>query len=489
MAIGETDIRNIVEEVIDRLLTDHKYRESVAVNLSKVSKSKESANVSNSNFKGVFETIDQAVKAASEAFRALNAMTLEQRKEIIEAIRKVGIDNARTFSDMTRKETKMGRLDDKIAKHYSSSLKTPGIEDLYPKAWSGDNGLTIVEMAPWGVIAAVTPSTHPVPTLINNSISMISAGNSVVFAPHPASKRVFAFALSKLNEAIIASGGPENLITTTFEPTIESANQLFYHPGVKLLVVTGGPGVVKAAMQVPKKAIAAGPGNAPVLIDETADIPQAVSDIIEGGAFDNNLLCIAEKEIFVVESVFNVFMKEMEAQGQVRIDKGQIETLTKHAFIHDEKSKEPLLNRELVGKNASFLAELIGLKIDDSIRLLFGETDHNHPFVMEEQMMPFMPIVRVPDVETGIKLSLKAERGFLHTALIHSRNIANMHEMAKRVDTTIFVKNGPCLAGLGVGGEGTLSFTIATPTGEGVTTARTFTRLRRCTLKRYFRII
>lgn len=485
--ISDNEIKTIAEQVVDRLLREYKFRENET---PKISPAESQTRTSAANkLRGVFETIDEAVKASTEAYRALSSISLEQRGAIIEAIRKVGVNNARLFSEMTVKETGMGRVEDKIAKHYGSSLKTPGIEDLHPQAWSGDNGLTLVEMAPWGVIGAVTPSTHPVPTLINNSISMIAAGNTVVFAPHPASKRVFAFALDKVNEAIISAGGPENLITTTYEPTIESANTMFYHKDIKLLTVTGGPGVVNAAMKVPKKAIVAGPGNPPVVVDETADIPQAVADIVEGASFDNNMLCIAEKEIFVVESVFNVFMREMEAQGQVRLDKGQIQTLAESAFIQKDKNKEPVLNRELVGKNASVLAERAGLKISDSVRTIYGETDAEHIFVMEEQMMPFLPIVRVPDVETGIKLSLIAERNYLHTALMHSRNIANMHNMAKRMNTTIFVKNGPCLAGLGVGGEGTLSFTIATPTGEGVTSAKTFVRLRRCALKRYFRIV
>jgi aldehyde dehydrogenase len=277
-------------------------------------------------------------------------------------------------------------------------------------------------------------------------------------------------------------------LTTTAEPSIEGAQELFYHPETRVLVVTGGPGVVKAAMKVPKKVIAAGPGNPPVVVDETADIRQAVADIIEGAGFENNILCVGEKEIFVVNSVFDLFMREMSLAGMVLLERNQIETLAKLAFLPG-RDGEPLLNRELVGRNASVLAEKLGINISDDIRLLYGETDANHIFVMEEQMMPFLPIVRVPDAKRGIDLAIAAEGQRYHTAMIHSRNIENMHDMARRVNTTIFIKNGSCLAGLGVGGEGTLSFTIATPTGEGVTTARTFTRRRRCALKRYFHIV
>jgi aldehyde dehydrogenase len=484
--MNENQIRGIVEQVLKKMMTGEA-RLAPGAAQSVVPPSPKPASTPLKG-RGVFETVDQAVKAAGEAFRVLNSISLERRGAIIAAIRKWGTANARDIAEQTLKETGMGRLEDKLNKMFSSSERTPGLEDLQIQAWSGDYGLTTEEMAPYGVIAAVTPSTHPVPTLINNAISMITAGNSVVFAPHPAAKNVFLRALDGINEAIMNAGGPENLLTTTAEPSIEGAQELFYHAETRLLVVTGGPGVVKAAMKVPKKVIAAGPGNPPVVVDETADIRQAVADIIEGAGFDNNILCTGEKEIFVVNSVFDLFMREMSLAGMVLLERNQIETLAKLAFLPG-KGGEPILNRELVGRNASVLGERIGINVSDDIRLLFGETDANHIFVMEEQMMPFLPIVRVPDAKRAIDLAIAAEGQRYHTAMIHSRNITNMHDMARRVNTTIFIKNGSCLAGLGVGGEGTLSFTISTPTGEGVTTARTFTRRRRCTLKRFFHIV
>ncbi len=486
--LNESQLRGIVEEVLQKMMTGE---QTVAPGAARTVIPQPALAPATSYVprgRGIFDTVDKSVAAATEAFRVLNASTLEQRGKIIAAIRKCGTDNAREFAMRTIQETGMGRLEHKLNKMFSASERTPGIEDLETRAWSGDNGLTTVEMAPYGVIAAVTPSTHPVPTLINNTISMVAAGNAVVFAPHPAAKNVFLYAIGLINDAIVAAGGPENLLTTVAEPSIQSAQELFNHPDIPLLVVTGGPGVVKAAMKVSKKVIAAGPGNPPVVVDETADIHQAVADIIEGGSFDNNILCTSEKEIFVIDSVFDLFMREMALQGMVRLERPQIDALTKEAFIPG-KGAEPVLNRELVGRNASVLAERIGLKISDDVLLLYGETDVDHPFVMEEQMMPFIPVVRVPDAKRAIELAVRAEGKRFHTALIHSRNIANMHGMACRVNTTIFVKNGSCLAGLGVGGEGTLSFTIATPTGEGVTTARTFTRSRRCALKRYFHIV
>ncbi|MBN2290327.1 MAG: aldehyde dehydrogenase EutE [Candidatus Glassbacteria bacterium] len=434
---------------------------------------------------GVFDTVDQAVAAAGKAFADFHKLSHETRRNIIQAVREVGISGAQDFARRTLEETGMGRFEDKVQKHLLVSRLTPGPEIIEQKAWSGDFGLTVDERAPYGVIGAVLPSTHPVPTMINNSISMVSAGNSVVFAPHPGAKKVSRYALQILNRAIVSAGGPANLITTVVEPSIAAAGELFKHPDVRLLCVTGGPGVVAAAMKSNKRVIAAGPGNPPVVVDETADPDHAARSIIAGASFDNNIICIAEKEIIVVEKAADHLIAALERAGAVRLDSKQVERLSAEAFHPEDDGagcSRPVLNRKLVGKNASVLAEICGLKLGDEVRLLFGETTADCPFVREEQMMPFIPLLRVPDVEAAIGLAVEVERGFHHTAVMHSLNVENLTAMGRRCNTTIFVKNGPSSAGLGIGGEGFLSFSIASPTGDGITTALTFTRQRRCTM-------
>jgi len=437
---------------------------------------------------GIFQDMEACIEAAEMAQRALMELTLEKRKEIVEAIRRVGVEYAEDFSQRTWEETGMGRVRDKIVKHRIAATLTPGMEDLETHAWSGDHGLATVEMAPYGVIGAITPSTHPVPTMLNNAIGMIAAGNSVVFNHHPGAKRVAAYGLRKINQGIVAAGGPPNLLTAVEHPTIETGKVLFTHPKIKLLMVTGGPGVVKVAMASGKKTIAAGPGNPPVVVDETADIPKAARDMVEGATFDNNILCIAEKEIFVVEPVADRLKEELLRNDCFELDRAQIDALAEKAFQKTEAGHY-VVSRQLVGRDAAVLAREIGVTVDPSVRLLIGETDPDHLFVQEEQMMPFLPMVRVRDVEEAITLAIRAEHGYGHTALMHSRNVENMSNMAKRVNTAIFVKNGPSSAGLGVGGEGFTSFSIAGPTGEGITSARTFTRQRRCVLVDYFRIV
>ncbi|MFA6111279.1 MAG: aldehyde dehydrogenase family protein [Candidatus Latescibacterota bacterium] len=437
---------------------------------------------------GVFATVDEAVQAATRAQRELVAMSLAERRRIIEALRQATRGNAPDFAQRTVAETGMGRIEDKIQKHYAAADLTPGIEDLEATSWTGDHGLTVVEMAPYGVIGAVTPVTHPVPTLANNSICIISAGNSVVFNVHPGAKNVSAHAARIFNAAMVAAGAPPNLIAAVAEPTIETAQQLFTHPGIRVLLVTGGPGVARVAMSSPKKAIVAGPGNPPVVVDETADLEKAARSIIDGGAFDNNILCIGEKQVFVVEKVADELKRLMVQYSAYELEPGQIDQLAGHAFVTG-KDGHPQVNRELVGRSAWVLAERIGVKLDESLRLLIGETDASHVFVGEEQMMPFVPIIRVPNVDQAIRAAVISEHGYRHTAIIHSRNVESMHHMARAVDTTLFVKNGASVAALGIGGEGFGSFSIAGLTGEGVTSPRTFTRQRRCALVDYFRII
>lgn len=428
---------------------------------------------------GIFDDVNRAVEAAKNAQKKWNDVAKTDKENIITALRNCMHSYAEDFSQRAVAETGMGRVKDKIIKHHNAATHTPGLEDLETRSWSGDKGLVYEDYAPYGVAAAVTPSTHPVPVLFNSMVMLIAAGNSVVFNVHPAAKKLSSYALEKFNEVIYNNGGPKNLACMLREPTIDGAEQLFSHPDVKLIVATGGPSLVNAAFKAGKKVIAAGPGNPPVLVDETADIKNAVKCIIEGGSFDNNILCIAEKEVFVVEPVFDKFMLEMERQGSVLLKMPRIKELGAKVFSVNSNN-EISINREFIGKNASVLASAIGLNISDDVRLLFGECETTCKWVKEEQMMPFMPILKVSSFEEGVELSVKFEHGYGHTAIIHSKNLDNITKFTKALDVDIVVVNGSSLAGLGGNsGEGYFSHTIASPTGEGICTPRNFARVRR----------
>jgi acyl-CoA reductase-like NAD-dependent aldehyde dehydrogenase len=433
---------------------------------------------------GVFTCPDEAVAAARDAFEQLSERTIEDRKRVIDHIRRISIDNCVELGTMEMQETKIGRLVHKIEKLKTLGERTPGVEFMRSEVFSGDHGLAVIEHAPFGVIGAITPVTHSLPTITGNAVSMLAAGNTVVVNPHPSGKKVAAEGVRRFNQAIHSDLGIDNLICVIAEPTLESANALFAHRGINMICVTGGPAVARAALKSGKRAVVAGPGNPPVVVDETADLDNAARCIIRGGSYDNNLLCIAEKEVFVVSSVFDAMLAAMERAGAVRLNAREVDTLTKNAIVQvgEGEHKHDAPSKDFLGQDAAVLAKGAGKSISDKVELIFGETDLANSFVPVEQMMPFVPFVRCRNVEEAIERAKEAEHGFRHTSIIHSNNVKNMTRMGRVMDTTLFVKNGPCMASLGLGGEGYLSFSIAGPTGEGVTTPLTFTRERRCSL-------
>src|ERR1043165_3595556 len=438
---------------------------------------------------GVFGTVAEAVQAAGVAQKQFVALPLATRAKILEAMRASMLDNGDMLAKAAHDETGYGRYEDKIVKNRLVTEKTPGLEDLAPIATSGDRGLTLVEPAPFGVIGAITPVTNPTSTIICNSIGMLAAGNSVVFNVHPYAKNCCIQTIALLNKAIVGAGGPANVLTGVANPTIESAQELMKDRGVRLVVVTGGPDVVKTAMQSGKRAICAGPGNPPVVVDETADIDKAARDIVLGASTDNTIICTDEKETFAVASIADALMASMARQNAVVLPSNRLPELERVVFAEMKGPRQKArLNKDLIGKNANVILGKLGITAPDSVRLVVVEVNEDHPLLWTEQMMPVMPVCRVPNATRAIDLAVEVEGGNRHTAIMHSKNLDNLSRMAKLCDCSIFVKNARSQAGLGLDGEGYCSFTIASPTGEGMTGPRSFSRWRRCVLVDHFRI-
>ena len=497
-AVNETLIRDVVAEVLGRLNGAPASARAVTPapaapkqDCGCNGKSHSTATPARRGNLGVFEDANEACVAAQEAFVQLQKKGVAARVKIVEIVKSMAEANAEPWGKIELEETKIGRLDHKIAKLEIIKL-VPGVEWLRPDGRSGDHGITLEEYTPFGVVGAVTPSTHSIPTLSGNIVNIVAAGNAVVFNAHPAAAKCAAIAVRAYNEAIYRETGIENIVTMIKTPSMESFSAMCKHEAVRLLLVTGGPGVVKAAMQTGKRAICAGPGNPPVYVDDTACLKRAAKAIIDGAAFDNNLLCIGEKEVFALDRIADKLMAQMEQSGAVRLNNAQLDALTKAAFTFKPGEgggcPHASVNKDFIGKDPIVLAKAAGVNIPSGTQLLFAETDANHPFVVEEQMMPFLPIVRVKNLEEGIAHSLEAEHNYKHTSIIHSHDVEAMTAMGRALDTTLFIKNGPCMAGLGLGGEGYLSYSIATPTGEGVTNPKTFTRVRRCVMVDNLRI-
>lgn len=493
--VNEALIRDVVAEVLSRLGQGAKPAGGATSGTCSVAAGGgRGGGVARLGFRGkfgVFADADEACQAAHEAFQQLSEKGVAGRVKVIEIVKRLCETNASEWGRIELEETKIGRLDHKIEK-LKAQRGIPGVEFLQPYGLSGDHGITLEEYAPFGVVGAVTPSTHSIPTMACNIISLAAAGNSAVFNAHPAAYKCAVTAARVFNEAIYRELAIENLACIVEPPTLESFSAIGKNEHVKLLCVTGGPGVVKAAMASGKRAVCAGPGNPPVLVDGTSCLTNAAKCVVYGASYDNNLLCIGEKEVYVLEPFFDKFMAALEKNGAYRLSASQVEALEKAAFVFPPGQgagcPHPVVNRDLVGRDPAVLAKAAGVTIPPGTQLLVAETSADHLFVEEEQMMPFLPIVRVKTVEEGIALAKKAEHGYKHSAIIHSHDVSNMTAMARALETTLFVKNGSCLAGLGSGGEGYANFSIATTTGEGICNPRTFTRVRRCVMVDKLRI-
>ena len=476
--ISEAQVSQLVEDLVRKF-----QQEPVAA----VPKSHPAPVAGVSPEEGVFATVDQAVEAAFHAYQAFSEVSLERRKVFIEAIRQAAVAHAEEYARLNVEETKFGRAEHKVQKIMAAARKTPGVEDLHTDVCTGDHGMTLIEAAPFGVIGAVTPCTNPVSTVVNNSISIISAGNTVTFNPHPTAKNISNLTVRTLNRALIHAGSQMPLIYSVADPTLETSQALMKHPRVRMLLITGGGPVVKLAMTSGKRVVAAGPGNPPVIVDDTADIEKAARCIVTGASFDNNVLCTAEKEVLVFENVADRLIAAMQGHGARLIGREQVDRMTPILSEPGEPYPHPV--RKFIGQNAGVLLKQIGITAGDEIRLVICETPFEHPLVQAEMLMPILPIVRVRDLDEALDKAIKAEHGNKHSAMMHSQNITNMSRVAREIETTIFVKNASSFAGLGIGGEGFTTLSIAGPTGEGLTSAKTFTRQRRCVLADAFRIV
>lgn len=455
MPINEELLQNIVQEVVAKL----EIRKDAATK------------------HGVFEEMTEAIEAAKKAQQIVKRMTMDQREKIISAIRKKTKEQAEVMARMGVEETGMGNVGDKILKHHLVAEKVPGTEDIKTEAYSGDRGLTLIEMGPFGVIGAITPCTNPSETVLCNTIGMLAGGNTVVFNPHPAAIQTSIYAVNLINEASLEAGGPDNIAVTVRKPTMDSSNVMMKHPDIPLIAATGGPGVVTAVLSSGKRGIGAGAGNPPALVDETADISKAARDIVNGCTFDNNLPCIAEKEVVAVSEITDELLHYMQTeQGCYQISQEEQQKLTELVL------KGGRLNRKCVGRDAKTLLEMIGVSVPDGIRCIIFEGPKEHPLIAEELMMPILGIVRAKDFEDAVEQALWLEHGNRHSAHIHSKNVDRITHYARTLDTAILVKNGPSYAALGFGGEGFCTFTIASRTGEGLTSASTFTKRRKCVM-------
>lgn len=433
---------------------------------------------------GIFAYVNDAVLSALGAYSIYSKLTLNERSEIIKEIKEKLLASITEIAVMTVEETGMGNIQDKIEKLTLAINKTPGTEDLITEVKTGDNGMTLYELSSYGVICAIHPCTNPCATLISNTIGMLAAGNAVVHCPHPRAIKVSKYVTEIINTSIRKKCGIDNLVVTLNESSMDHTNEIMMHPDIAMIVTTGGINVLRQAMSSGKKVIGAGPANPTTIVDETADIRKAARDIVKGASFDNNVMCISEKSIVAVSSIADTLINELIKNEVYYVNNN--EEMLKLSLV--TLTNDLNINKALEGKSANDILKAAGINCDRNIKLIVVETIKEHPFVTVEMLMPLIPLVKAHDFESAIDIALEVEQGFKHTATIHSQSIERLNIAAKVMQTSVFVKNGASLVGIGVNGEGDTSFTIATATGEGTTTARHFARRRRCTLTNGFSI-
>ena len=427
---------------------------------------------------GIFTDMNAAIEASQKAQKIVRNLSMDQREKIISIIRKKTHEQAEIMARMAVDETGMGNVPHKILKHHLVADKVPGTEDITTEAYSGDRGLTLVELGPFGVIGAITPCTNPSETVLCNAIAMIAGGNTVVFNPHPQAIKTSIYAINLINEASLEAGGPDNVACTVEAPTLATSDIMMHHPAIQLIAATGGPGVVTAVLSSGRKGIGAGAGNPPALVDETADIRKAAADIVNGCTFDNNLPCIAEKEIVAIQSIVDELLHYMvNEQGCYLASKEEQDKLIATVF-----TPKGGLNRKCVGRSAKVLLQMIGVEVPDNIRCITFIGEKEHRLIAEELMMPILGIVAAKDFDDAVEKAVWLEHGNRHSAHIHSKNVDRITKYAKAIDTAILVKNGPSYAALGFGGESICTFTIASRTGEGLTSPKSFCKKRRCVM-------
>ena len=477
MEIDEGRIQDIVSQVLQRLRdTD------AAADPSPPSTSVRPSVIPGRD--GVFEDMDAAIAAAHEAQSALVALGMGKRREIIEAMRQAAFASARDMAEKARAETGMGNVADKILKNEYTAKLTPGPEFLRTDTITGDEGATLIERAPFGVILAITPSTNPTSTVTNNGIAMLSAGNGVFFSPHPGARDCTLEQMQILNRAIVSAGGPPNLMTAVADSGLRTVVQAMKHPGIDLISATGGAAVVRAALESGKPAVCAGPGNPPALVDETADLDRAAEHILLGATYDNNLPCIDEKVVVVVDEVADGLLEAFGRHG------GYVTTLDEARRLVEVCLEDGKPTRDLIGQDASVILDRAGISAPAGTKCAVIDCPGpDCPFVAVEQMMPVLPVVRVPNFDAAVDLAVRVEHGFKHTAAIHSDSIDRITRFARAIQCTIFVANAPAFAWVGVGAEGWLSQTIAGPSGQGVTDPRTWTRQRMVALGGSLRVV
>lgn len=399
------------------------------------------------------EHVNQLVANAKKALEQFMKLNQDQVDTIVQAMALAGLDRHMELAKMAVEETGRGVYEDKITKnifateyiyHDIKHKKTVGVieENKY------ENYMKVAE--PLGVLAGVTPVTNPTSTTMFKALIAAKTRNPIVFGFHPSAQKCSAEAAKTLLDAAVKNGAPEHMIQWIELPSVEATQTLMNHPDVALVLATGGPGMVKSAYSTGKPALGVGSGNVPAFIEKTADLEQAVNDIILSKTFDNGMICASEQAVIIEEPVYEKVKKLMADQGCYFLNKEETAKVSDLVIVKDKCA----VNGAIVGKPATYIAEVAGVKVPASTKMLVAEIGGVGPDypLSAEKLSPVLACLKVKNVEQGIETAMKVVEfgGMGHSSAVHSNDDAVIRAFADRLQTGRVLVNSPSTHG-GIG--------------------------------------
>ncbi|CAH8714780.1 bifunctional acetaldehyde-CoA/alcohol dehydrogenase [Paenibacillus thiaminolyticus] len=402
------------------------------------------------NVPNAAEHIDQLVARAKKAQAAFMDMTQEQIDTIVQQMALAGLDKHMHLAKMAVEETGRGVYEDKITKNIFATEyifnsikyeKTVGVIEDNP------NGAYMKIAEPVGIVMGITPVTNPTSTTMFKALISIKTRNPIIFGFHPSAQKCSAEAARILHDAAVKYGAPENCIQWIEYPSMDATNALMNHPDVALILATGGAGMVRAAYGCGKPALGVGPGNVPCFIDKTAELEQAVTDLILSKTFDNGMICASEQAVIIEEPVFAEVKKLMQAKGCRFLTKEEIGKLQGMAM----KPESCAVNPAIVGQSAKQIAEMAGISVPDDTKILVAELDGVGPKfpLSAEKLSPVLACYKVKNVQEGIDRAAEIVTfgGMGHSSVIHSHDDDVINRFADRLQTGRILVNSPSTHG------------------------------------------
>ncbi|MGG3836680.1 bifunctional acetaldehyde-CoA/alcohol dehydrogenase [Paenibacillus thiaminolyticus] len=402
------------------------------------------------NVPNAAEHIDQLVARAKKAQAAFMDMTQEQIDTIVQQMALAGLDKHMHLAKMAVEETGRGVYEDKITKNIFATEyifnsikyeKTVGVIEDNP------NGAYMKIAEPVGIVMGITPVTNPTSTTMFKALISIKTRNPIIFGFHPSAQKCSAEAARILHDAAVKYGAPEHCIQWIEYPSMDATNALMNHPDVALILATGGAGMVRAAYSCGKPALGVGPGNVPCFIDKTAELEQAVTDLILSKTFDNGMICASEQAVIIEEPVFAEVKKLMQAKGCRFLTKEETGKLQGMAM----KAESCAVNPAIVGQSAKQIAEMAGISVPDDTKILVAELDGVGPKfpLSAEKLSPVLACYKVKNAQEGIDRAAEivAFGGMGHSSVIHSHDDDVIRRFADRLQTGRILVNSPSTHG------------------------------------------